>query len=179
LFIPVSFGTGGDGCANPLYALSDSVEILPDSPNWLPYCEDDRMVPVGWLNPSEDFDRGEVSHEFVAALFRLLLNPWQPGIAMGFHSCPFCRFSGGPSSFSMLESNDSVTLGRDNVYVPADGRVFVAPSLVIHYIDAHQYRPPDDFQAAVLNCPEMRSMAYLKALRANAPESLTRVGRTP
>ena len=65
---------------------------------------------------------------------------------------------GGPPA------NDSVTLGRDNVYIPTDGRVFVAPSLVIHYIDAHHYQPPDDFQAAVLNCPEMRSMAYLKAL---------------
>ncbi len=134
-----------------------------DTPDFkYPWPDDDRIVPVGWLTDSEDFDRGKVGFDFVVALFKLLRNPWQPAVAMGFHSCPFCKFSGGPRTFGMKETNDSVLLGRDNVYVPSEGRILVAPSLVIHYVDSHQYRPPDEFQSAVLNCPEMRSMEYLK-----------------
>ena len=145
--------------------------------NWLPYHEDDRIIPVGWLSPQDEFPRGKVTREFVAALFRLLLDPWQPAIAMGVHACPFCEFSGGPDSFRLIESNESVSMGRENLYVPGDGCVFVTPSLVIHYIDAHQYCPPQEFQQAVLQCPPTRSMEYLKGLRANAPESLRRLRR--
>ncbi len=45
------------------------------------------------------------------------------------------------------------------------------------HIDAHQYRPPDVFQQAVMACPEMRSMPYLKAIRANGPKGITRPGQ--
>ncbi|MGW0731163.1 DUF7919 family protein [Streptomyces sp. NPDC002851] len=31
-----------------------------------------------------------------------------------------------------------------------DGRVYVAPNLVTHYIDAHSYQPPQEFIEAVL-----------------------------
>jgi hypothetical protein len=33
-----------------------------------------------------------------------------------------------------------------------------------HYIDAHEYCPPEEFQKAVLACPEMKSLAYMQAL---------------
>lgn len=145
--------------------------------NWLPYHEDDRVITVGWLAPDEAYSRGKVSAEFVSALFRLLLDPWQPAISMGFHHCPFCEFSGGPDAFSMIGSNEKVSMGRDNLYVPGDDCVFVTPSLILHYIDSHQFCPREDFQQAVLDCPPMRSMEYLKALRANAPESVLRIRR--
>lgn len=54
----------------------------------------------------------------------------------------------------------------------ANGCIYIAPSTVIHYIDAHHYCPPDEFQKAVVNCPEMRSMNYLKAILANGPKEL-------
>ncbi|NNB86422.1 hypothetical protein HJC10_33875 [Corallococcus exiguus] len=44
--------------------------------------------------------------------------------------------------------------------------MFIAPTMIVHYIDAHEYVPPMEFQEAALKCPEMRSMAYLKAIRA-------------
>jgi hypothetical protein len=31
-------------------------------------------------------------------------------------------------------------------------------------MNAHSYRPPEEFCAAVLACPPMRSMKYLKAM---------------
>ena len=45
-----------------------------------------------------------------------------------------------------------------------DGCILVAPSLVLHYIDAHQYLPPAEFISAVLRCPEVGSPEYVRAL---------------
>ena len=73
-------------------------------------------------------------------------------------------------------SKDGVALGASNLFVPTSEVLFVAPSLVVHYIDAHQYRPPDSFLDAVDGCAEMRSLEYLRALarfRKPAREPLT------
>jgi hypothetical protein len=56
-------------------------------------------------------------------------------------------------------------MGTANVFVPAGDVVFVAPSLLLHYIDSHEYQPPSEFQRAVKACPPMKSMAYLKAVK--------------
>ena len=46
-------------------------------------------------------------------------------------------------------------LQRPAVFPPSDG-----------------YSPPEEFQAAVMACPPMRSMDYLKALLKNGPKEL-------
>lgn len=56
-------------------------------------------------------------------------------------------------------------MGSGYITVPGDGRIFIAPSLVLHYIDAHGYRPPDPFVAALAACPHPRSRDYGRALR--------------
>jgi hypothetical protein len=38
--------------------------------------------------------------------------------------------------------------------------------LIVHYMNAHGYLPPSEFCDAVMACPPMQSMPYLKALRA-------------
>lgn len=125
----------------------------------------DTLLSVGWLERGHEFPRGTVSPAFFDALVRLLVDPWQPGAFAGRAPCSFCQFSGGPATLSLADTN--VKLGSANVFVPglAQG-VFVAPSLVVHYIDAHEYVPPLELQRAVLECPEMGSFAYRKALLA-------------
>ena len=100
-----------------------------------------------------------------ARLVELLKNPWEPSITMGFHECDLCLYHGEP--------------GKRNLYVPAGGVVFVAPELVAHYMNAHGYRPPVEFCAAVLACPPMRSVPYLKALMADARPFMMAVTRPP
>lgn len=96
---------------------------------------------------------------------------------MGVHQCEFCRFSGGPGAFGFSEQSESVQMGVNNVFVPGNDCLFVAPSLIIHYIDAHRYCPPLAFQEAVTASPEMRSVAYLKAILANGPKGIARPGQ--
>ncbi len=131
---------------------------------------DGKLVAVGWLARGHDFPRGDVASAFIARLHHLLVNPWQPCLAMGRHSCDFCRVSGGPGQFTL--NNVPAILGATNLFVPTNDRLFVAPSLILHYIDAHDYMPHPDFCDAVMACPEMRSMDYLRLVRTVAPPAL-------
>lgn len=133
-----------------------------------------KLIAVGWLEPGHDYRRGDVDGEFVKKLVEILVDPWQPAAAGGGHPCGFCRLSGGPASFRLADSiaSPTVELGIANVWIPADGFLYVAPSLILHYIDAHGYSPPLEFQAAVLACPPMRHMDYFKAILKNGPKGL-------
>jgi hypothetical protein len=90
------------------------------------------------------------------------------------------RLSGGPAQLE--HAGRMISLGVLNLYVPYQGKIFVSPSLIAHDLDAHDldahdYAPPEDHQEAVLACPPMRSMEYLKAMVKNGPPGFTRGGR--
>lgn len=129
-----------------------------------------KLLAVGWLDKRRKFSRGPVDREVFVRLVALLQNPWEPVAFMGWHECPFCRYSTGPVSFRL--ENTTLQLGIRNLFIPADGNIFVAPSLILHYIDCHDYAPPMQFCEALLRCPPMRSMAYMKAILANGGREL-------
>lgn len=128
------------------------------------------LIAVGWLEPGHAYAGGEVDKGFVEKLCELLIDPWQPVIAMGRHACGFCRLTGGPAIFQ--HGVMSIQMGVSNLFVPGDGLLYVAPSLILHYMDAHGYQPPAEFQHAVMACPKMRSMDYLKAVLKNGPKGI-------
>lgn len=110
---------------------------------------------VGWLERNRSFATGSVDRTVYDRLGELLRHPWEPAIVTaGFHVCDLCLYD-GPQ-------------GRRNLYVPDKCGAFVCPELITHYMNAHGYRPPDEFCAAVLACPPMRSMRYLSALQTAA-----------
>src|SRR6202043_3617855 len=93
------------------------------------------------------------------------------------HRCGFCRFSGGPGLVRYQPPRGSpvcATVGAANLFVPGPDALYMAPSLVAHYVDAHEYSPPQEFIAAVLACPHMRSAEYLRAIHASGGTSLLR-----
>jgi hypothetical protein len=61
-------------------------------------------------------------------------------------------------------------LGDTDIYVPGEEVVYVAPSLILHYLQHHQYQPPLCFVDRVLNCPEPLSEEYSAAITRIAPE---------
>jgi hypothetical protein len=131
--------------------------------DFFPFDRQPSLRAIGWLDHEPIANTRQIQNGFFEKLFELLVNPWQPFASAGYHDCSHCRFTGGPKEIRM--QNRSVRIGNANLFVPADDCVFVAPSSVIHYIDAHEYCPPRVFQDAVLSCPEMRSMEYFRALR--------------
>jgi hypothetical protein len=75
-----------------------------------------------------------------------------------------CRFSG--PSVAPVKDYKINSHGSGVLYVPSGTQLYVSPNNVAHYIDAHGYCPPEEFQRAVLECPDMRSIGYMRALLA-------------
>jgi hypothetical protein len=75
---------------------------------------------------------------------------WLAVVSAGVHACDL----GGCDR----------TSGTQYVIIPARTRVYVAPDLVAHYVEAHSYLPPSEFVDAVLACPEQSSDAYVELL---------------
>jgi hypothetical protein len=121
-----------------------------------------RLIAIGWLDRNHRYEIGGVTSQWFRSLALLVADPWQPAASAGMHRCEFCVHTGGPLSIDF--DGITVDLGASNVFVPSTEGVYVTPSLVLHYIDAHGYRPPDVFQRAVENCPPMRSMDYYRAI---------------
>ena len=126
------------------------------------------------MDADHPFETGPISSDDFERLCRLLVSPWQPVAAAGRHGCELCSQTGGPG---LMRYRDlEVRLGAANVFIPAGEAIYVAPSLVVHYIDAHHYRPPAEFLAAVRACPPTASMAYKRALLAAGGRALLHPG---
>ena len=110
---------------------------------------------VGWLAHGHEFKQGGVDLAAVDKLRTLLVSPWQPDRFRGGHRCDICLASG----------QVRLPAGSNNLFVPAEESVYVAPELLLHYIEEHRYKPPDEFVRAMLNCPPTASAAYLQRLR--------------
>ncbi len=113
---------------------------------------------IGWLERGKSFSTGEIKIEVLEKLSALRKHPWTSGYTVfrGYHDCDICR----------LEE------GTINLFIPANGFLYVCPELITHYIVAHKYLPPDDFCEAVLKCPPMDSMEYKTLLLENGGKFL-------
>jgi len=109
---------------------------------------------IGWLQRGKSFPTGTVDRQVFDKLVEFRTESWQPIMTCGLHSCDLCVYEGE-------------ALGVNNLLIPGKGFLFVCPELIVHYMNAHGYAPPEEFRRAVLACPPMRSMDYLKAVLAN------------
>ena len=123
------------------------------------------LLAVGWLELYEEFTQGPVDPGVRHALGEMVAYPRHRSPYLGFHHCSFCRYA--PRSEPMT-SEDWARIPHSaiNLFVPGKRRkvVYVAPALIVHYIDAHGYRPPDAFCDAVKVCPPMGSPEYFARL---------------
>jgi len=117
------------------------------------------LVAIGWLENGRDVPTGEVPEQVFEQLRELLREPWGPA-CFGWHDCDLCVYRYGPSKLRTHRN----TMGSKNVFVPGVAKIYLAPELILHYIDQHGYSPPAEFQQAVLDCPTMRSVPYLQAI---------------
>ena len=107
---------------------------------------------IGWLDKAHLFTTGSCTDAFLNKLrkFSERCNEstramgW--GVFAGFHRCELCHGSTGTHNFA----------------VPANDLLYVAPELIVHYIDEHDYLPPDEFIAATLDAPLPGTKKYEK-----------------
>ena len=107
-----------------------------------------RLRAIGWLEGDKEFEVGPVNRDLVALLREHVKNRFVIIDFMGGQTCTLCRGSSGP-------------YGSGELIIPASEVCYVAPVLVVHYVEIHRYRPPTEFVAAVEACPPQRSPAYM------------------
>ena len=98
-----------------------------------------KMVAVGYLDSSEEFEKGEVSGRFITKLNIL----WGEGVtlgSLGSHICEFCEREKRATSSSEKELVD-----REN-----NVRYFF-PKMIFHYIEVHKFKPSNEFIEFVMN----------------------------
>src|SRR5262249_8758090 len=71
-------------------------------------------------------------------------------VTWGYHECEFCGKARSSSEFE----------------VPGLGVVYCAPDMITHYVEEHEYRPPQEFIDAVLVSPPPGTSEYRSALDA-------------
>ena len=111
---------------------------------------------VGWLDAAHPFPRGCVPNGFVARLRMLASKPVNQ--TRGFYVCQFCDFGPPipPGDQAALDARyrqwkAAGALGSAEIRVIGSGGcVYAAPTLICHYVEAHNYQPPDEFIAAVM-----------------------------
>lgn len=110
---------------------------------------------IGWLSYRHAFESGPTSPEFRSKL-RALCNRWLEGLVplgwpavAGPHKCELC----------------GKAMAAGNVGVPHGDVLYAAPEMVCHYVDAHEYLPPQVFVEAVLASPLQGSAEYEAAVR--------------
>ncbi|PZF73900.1 DUF7919 family protein [Taibaiella soli] len=107
-----------------------------------------RVLHIGWLEPEHDYEKGEVDEKVVKKLIALH-DREATCLTRGVHLCGFCPPERG---WVYLQEGKHRILGHAEIWVPNNdqAKTFAAPSLIIHYILEHGYRPPQEFIDAVM-----------------------------
>lgn len=127
-----------------------------------PYADSAKCVAVGWLERGRVYAVGEAPPEVFTKLEILLTDPRQPAAA-GVHPCDLCAFR-------------PEVLGANNVFIPGEDRVYVAPERVLHYMNAHRYRPPMRFVVPSWIAPRCGPRIPPSTVTAGGPGLLRGVG---
>ena len=88
--------------------------------------------------------------------------------SMGAHFCSFCPDDADKQETVVFDGH-RFGLGAANLFLPAEGTIYVAPSLIVHYIRDHSYLPPEPFCEAVRTCPPVTSDEYCARWDAVCP----------
>jgi len=122
------------------------------------------ILNVGWLDAGQPFETGELPGPWLDRLWgycEVCVTPTR-----GLHRCPFCEpTSMGLDEYIREHGGKRLLLGSAEIRAfSSDGRIFAAPNLIFHYVEAHKYRPPEAFVEAVALLPA--SEAYRERLTA-------------
>ena len=109
------------------------------------------VLNIGWLSREHSFPTGEASKAFIECLRQLAASPIE--LTRGAHICEF--FPEPPVFLSRgglpMRNPPPGTFGNGEIrVVGSNGLTYIAPVLVLHYVEAHNYLPPQEFIAAVL-----------------------------
>lgn len=113
---------------------------------------DRTMLNVGWLSKDHTFSKRKADQAFANALRQIASKP--KNLYRGSHLCEFCPAPEAyisPGGLRMIKPLPD-TAGNGEIHVRGkDNVLYVAPVLIAHYVEIHDYAPPDAFISAVMD----------------------------
>jgi hypothetical protein len=107
-------------------------DLTPYQYSPIPDRAQENRVNIGWLDNEHPFETAEPTVELVRALHKLVHHPVR--ISRPLHLCDLCGNAAGTGE----------------IEVTAQEAVYIAPTLIAHYVEQHHYSPPAEFEAAAL-----------------------------
>ncbi|HEX7703934.1 MAG TPA: hypothetical protein VF403_24500, partial [Kofleriaceae bacterium] len=99
---------------------------------------------IGWLAANKPYAHGSPPDGFLTALITCAARPVR--LYRGVHTCELC----GATDLQFDLEGREVHVGNGELRVrDANGQTYTAPTLVVHYVEAHGYLPPPPFIEAV------------------------------
>jgi hypothetical protein len=141
-----------------LKEVTASMTTFPDLAPCRAVSDDPNVLAIAWLGHGETFNTGPVDPIFFQKLVSLCNDPLQPVPDGGWRVCEVCQFDA--KQF------------KGHLFVPYQGKVYVAPTGIVHFIAAHWYQPPQVFIDAVMACPPTRGIEFRRALQRIVGESM-------
>ena len=113
--------------------------------NFIRYA-DASILNVGWLDKDHAFEKGETPEGLLKKLRQILMSE---GI---FESRHHQKRGTTPCTLCGVDKFPDLFVGTCELWIPSieNDLYFVTPSTVIHYIEYHNYRPPQIFVDSVL-----------------------------
>jgi hypothetical protein len=107
------------------------------------------VLNIGWLDASQDYNRGSVSSDFIERLEALCaLGTCR---TRGWHACNLCPPDAPYPAMVDSNSGNRYPVGDAEIRVPGRGGItYAAPTMMVHYVKDHGYRPPEEFIDVVL-----------------------------
>jgi len=112
------------------------------------------LKSIGWLGAGHEFTTGDPPADLVALLEEQLKDHWCCFACAGRHGCEFCQAEG-------REHLDS-----RNFIIPGKTTAYLAPGMILHYVQQHRYLPPAEFIEALRDCPPRRSEEFMAGVHA-------------
>lgn len=119
-------------------------------------------LAVGWLRRGKPFPTGKTPPQLLQRLVPFchpdaIVAPWPKPLPSGLDNRPL-----DPITIHGV----TLELGRGEIRVMGDETIYAAPDLIIHYIQNHQYLPPEPFIDAVMNGPSPSSPEFRALIRS-------------
>jgi hypothetical protein len=116
-----------------------------------------RALSVGWLSVHHPFETGDFPTELLDRLATVARTP--VNLLRGLHDCDICSPALRIGSLWITEglrgnrvrvAGHDIEVGNGEIQLMGEGdTVYVAPTMIFHYIVDHRYLPPEEFIEAV------------------------------